>query len=167
VYAGPIPAPVHVPHAVPFVFVERLLEFDPPRARLLRRFTRNDALLQGYPVLPPSLVVEAMAQAAGVLITCMDERWTSGVLVGIDAFVMRGPVKVGDALILEVEMRRSHRAFHVVSGRALVAGAVRAEGRLTLSGETPDTEITGRGAAGVTGSDRDPGGPSSGGGRTG
>jgi len=135
-YSGPTPAPVHLPHGVPFLLVDRLLSFDPPTARLLHLVTRNDALLEGFPTIPPPLLVEAMAQAAGVLITCMDERWTRGILVGIDEFVFHEPVGMGAALVLEVRMRRSHGAFHVVSGRALVGGTLHAEGTLRLSGQT-------------------------------
>jgi 3-hydroxymyristoyl/3-hydroxydecanoyl-(acyl carrier protein) dehydratase len=114
-----------------------VLAVDGDGARVLRGVTRNDALLRGSPTLPPTLIVEAMAQAAGILIAGSNGTLTAGSLTAVDGFTFRGPVRSGDRLVLEVKLRRVHPPFYVVTGRALVEGEVRAEGKLTVSSEVP------------------------------
>ncbi len=126
-----------LPHAVPFLFVDRVISVGPEAARVLRGVTRNDALLRGHPTLPPTLIVEALAQAGGVLIASREPGVNAGLLTAVDDFVFRGAVRTGDRLILEVKLRRIHVPFFVVRGRALVGEDVRAEGKLTLSSEPP------------------------------
>jgi len=126
-----------LPHAVPFLFVDRVISVEQDGARVLRGVTRNDALLRGHPTLPPTLIVEALAQAAGILILSCKRGVKAGLLTAVDDFVFRGAVRNGDRLILEVKLRRVHAPFFVVRGRALVGGEVRAEGKLTLSSEPP------------------------------
>jgi 3-hydroxymyristoyl/3-hydroxydecanoyl-(acyl carrier protein) dehydratase len=129
--------PDSLPHAVPFLFVDRVLSVDAGGARVLRGATRNDALLQGRATLPPTLLVEAIAQAAGLLIASSDRTLSVGSLAGIDGFVFRGAVRSGDRVVLEVKLHRVHLPLYVVAGRALVDGEVKAEGRITLSTELP------------------------------
>ena len=124
-----------LPHAVPFLFVDRVISVEQDGARVLRGVTRNDALLRGHPTLPPTLIVEALAQAAGILILSCKRGVKAGLLTAVDDFVFRGAVRNGDRLILEVKLRRVHAPFFVVRGRALVGEQVRAEGKLTLSSE--------------------------------
>jgi 3-hydroxymyristoyl/3-hydroxydecanoyl-(acyl carrier protein) dehydratase len=129
--------PESLPHTVPFLFVDRVLSIDSDGARVLRGVTRNDALLRGRATLPPTLLVEALAQAAGLLIASSDPTLAAGSLAGIDGFVFRGAVRSGDRVVLEVKLHRVHLPLYVVAGRALVDGEVRAEGRITLSTELP------------------------------
>lgn len=126
-----------LPHAVPFLFVDKVISVSRDGARVLRGVTRNDALLRGYPTLPPTLIVEALAQAAGILVASHERGATAGSLTAVDGFVFSGEVRNGDRLILEVTLRRIRPPFFVVSGRALVDEEVRAEGRFTLSSEPP------------------------------
>lgn len=101
--------------------------------------TRNDSLLRGYPTMPPTLVVEALAQAAALLVA----RAPAGrsLLVGIDEFTFRAPVRVGEQLLLEVERRAGGGRVHRIAGRALVGGEVRAEGTLMLSQEAVSRSV--------------------------
>ena len=126
-----------LPHRVPFLFVDRVISVEEDVMRLLRGVTRNDALLRGHATLPPTLIVEALAQAAGVLIASREPGVTAGSLTAVDDFVFRGTVRSGDRLVLEVKLRRVRGPFFVVRGRALVDGEVCAEGKLTLSSEPP------------------------------
>jgi 3-hydroxyacyl-[acyl-carrier-protein] dehydratase len=126
-----------LPHTVPFLFVDRVLFIDDDGARVLRCVTRNDALLRGAAPLPAALVVEALAQAAGLLIKRIDPTVEAGALTGIDGFVFHGTVRHGDRVVLEVKLRRIHAPFYVVAARALVDGESLAEGRITLSTEQP------------------------------
>jgi len=120
---------------VPFVLVDRLTAFDGRTARLLKAVTRNDALLAGWPALPPTLILEAMAQAAGVLVAAVEQRTELLLLVAADDVSFHAPVQSGAQLVLEVTLERTRPPFYVVSARALVGEEVRAEGRLTLARE--------------------------------
>lgn len=122
-----------VPHAVPFLFVDRLLSMQPGRARVLRAVTRNDALLRGYETLPSTLVVEAVAQAAGVLIVETHGTKAAGALTAVDGFTFHGCIRSGDRMIVEVELRRTHPPFVSVAAKVFVAGEIRAQGKITLS----------------------------------
>jgi 3-hydroxyacyl-[acyl-carrier-protein] dehydratase len=126
-----------LPHRVPFLFADRVISIDSDGARIVRAVTRNDALLRGSPVLPATLIVEAMAQAAGVLIVGSYQTHGAGALIGIDDFVFHGPVRAGERLVLEVKVRRVRSPFYLVTGRALVDEDVRAEGQITVSTEAP------------------------------
>ncbi len=130
-------APRCLPHRVPFLFVDRVVTASKTGGRVLRVITRNDALLQGYPTVPPVLIVEALAQAAGVLVGTTEGIVATGFLSAVDDFVFYRPVRCGEQLILEVTLRRARGSFYAVRGRALVSDEVRAEGRLTLSRELP------------------------------
>jgi 3-hydroxymyristoyl/3-hydroxydecanoyl-(acyl carrier protein) dehydratase len=126
-----------LPHAVPFLFVDRVISVEQDGARVLRGVTRNDALLHGHATLPPTLMVEALAQAAGILLASCKRGLKAGLLTAVDDFVFRGAVRNGDRVILEVKLQRVRAPFFVVRGRALVGEEVRAEGNLTLWSEPP------------------------------
>lgn len=124
-----------LPHRVPFVLVDRVTAFDGRTARFLKGVTRNDALLEGWPVMPPTLILEAMAQAAGILAVGAEHRSELLLLVAADDVSFHAPVRCGEQLALEVTLERVRPPFYVVSARALVGAEMRAEGRLTLARE--------------------------------
>jgi 3-hydroxyacyl-[acyl-carrier-protein] dehydratase len=124
-----------LPHRVPFVLVDRVTAFNGRRARFLKAVTRNDALLAGWPTLPPTLILEAMAQAAGVLVARAEHCTELLLLVGADDVRFRAPVRSGAQLVLEATLERARPPFYIVSVKALVGGEARAEGRLTLARE--------------------------------
>lgn len=126
-----------LPHEIPFLFVDRVISVERDGACVLRGVTRNDALLRGHPTLPPTLIVEALAQAAGILIASSEKGLAAGSLTAIDGFTFGAAVRNGDRLVLEVRLRKARSPFFIVTGRALVDGEVRAEGKLTLSSEPP------------------------------
>jgi 3-hydroxymyristoyl/3-hydroxydecanoyl-(acyl carrier protein) dehydratase len=115
------------------VLVDRVIRVERDGARVLHAVTRNDALLRGHPTMPPTLIVEALAQAAGVLFASAEGTVAAGLLTAVDDFVFHGPVRTGEQLVLDVKLRRVHDPFFIVMGRALVGGEIRAEGKLTLS----------------------------------
>ncbi len=125
-----------LPHRYPFLLVDRIVEMDPPQRIVgLKNITMNEEFFQGHfpgaPVMPGVLILEALAQVAGVLLyrEMPDEDKCKKLIyfTGIENAKFRRPVVPGDQLRLEIELvyRRNH--FGKVSGRALVDGKLAAE----------------------------------------
>ncbi len=109
-----------LPHRYPFLLVDRVLECEPgKRIRALKNVTINEPFFPGHfphrPVMPGVMILEAMAQAAGILAfrtadVIPDEK-TRFFFVGIDAARFRKPVEPGDQLILKAEFQRAMRGI--------------------------------------------------------
>ncbi len=126
-----------LPHRYPMLLVDRALEVGEDRIVALKNVTFNEAFFQGhfpdYPVMPGVLIVEAMAQAAAVMMLRQieDRQGKIFFFTGIDACRFRRPVVPGDQLILEVEVRKRRPRFAVLHGVAKVDGEVAAEADLS------------------------------------
>ncbi len=102
--------PQALPHRYPFLLVDRVLELEPGRRIVaLKNVSYNEPFFQGHwpgrPIMPGVLIVEAMAQAAGVLIGHGAETGREALLASIDGVKLRRPVVPGDQLRLEVDER--------------------------------------------------------------
>jgi 3-hydroxyacyl-[acyl-carrier-protein] dehydratase len=129
-----------LPHRYPFSLVDRIVEYLPgKRAIGIKNVTFNEPHFQGHfpgrPVMPGVLIVEAMAQVGGVVLTQMDEI-DKGLFMfaGIDKVRFRRPVIPGDQLIMTVELLCiKRRRFGKMQGRAEVDGQLVSEGELMFS----------------------------------
>ena len=96
-----------LPHRYPFLLVDRILELEPDRIVGIKNVTTNEPFFVGhfpdFPVMPGVLIVEAMAQVAGVLVLKeMPDRASKVVLLaGIDNAKFRRPVRPGDQLRID------------------------------------------------------------------
>jgi 3-hydroxyacyl-[acyl-carrier-protein] dehydratase len=122
-----------LPHRYPFLMVDRVLEVVPRQSiRALKNVTINEPFFQGHfpgrPVMPGVLILEALAQAAGILvfksIDVIPDDTTRFYFVGIDDARFRRPVWPGDQLILHAEFLRAMRGIWKFATRAEVNGAV-------------------------------------------
>ena len=122
-----------LPHRYPFLLVDRVLELDPhKRLRAIKNVTINEPFFQGHfpghPVMPGVLVIEAMAQAAGLLTQLSEPPRGPGeeqplyYLVKVDKARFSRTVVPGDQLSLEVEQKRMLRRMGLYQCRALVDG---------------------------------------------
>jgi 3-hydroxyacyl-[acyl-carrier-protein] dehydratase len=125
-----------LPHRYPFLLVDRIVEMNPPQRIVgLKNVTMNEEFFQGHfpgaPVMPGVLILEAMAQVAGVMIyRDMPDEEKSRKLIyftGIENAKFRRPVVPGDQLLIEMELVHRRSNFGKMAGRALVEGKLAAE----------------------------------------
>ncbi|MCL6433226.1 MAG: 3-hydroxyacyl-ACP dehydratase FabZ [Leptolyngbyaceae cyanobacterium HOT.MB2.61] len=129
-----------LPHRYPFSLVDRIIEYVPgERAVGIKNVTFNEPHFQGHfpgrPIMPGVLIVEAMAQVGGVVLTQMkDVQEGLFMFAGIDKVRFRRPVVPGDQLVMTVELLWvKKRRFGKMQGRAEVDGQLVAEGELMFS----------------------------------
>ena len=125
-----------LPHRYPFLLVDRIEELETERVVGIKNVTVNEPFFAGhfpdYPVMPGVLIIEAMAQVAGVLVLSgiPDRKNKLVLLAGVDGAKFRKPVRPGDQLRMEMKVLRSRPTMAKVSGTATVDGAVVAEAEI-------------------------------------
>src|SRR5947207_5076897 len=129
-----------LPHRYPFLLVDRIVEYEPHKRVVgIKNVTLNEPFFQGHfpgaPVMPGVLIVEAMAQTAGVLmLASMPDRETKLVFfTGIDNARFRRPVVPGDQLRLELTVLRLRPRYIRLRGEAYVDGELVAEAEISSS----------------------------------
>jgi len=127
-----------LPHRYPFLLIDRVIEFEPTkRIVAIKNVTMNEPFFQGhfpgYPIMPGVLVVEAMAQAGGMIMMAeiADREKKLVVFTGIERAKFRRPVTPGDQLRIEVDVLSFRTRAGRIEGRALVDGKVACEATLT------------------------------------
>ncbi len=109
-----------LPHRYPFLLVDRVLECTPGKSiRAVKNVTINEHFFAGHfphrPVMPGVIIIEALAQAAGILafVTAgvMPDEHSRFFFVGIDKARFRRPVEPGDQLILKAELQRTFKGI--------------------------------------------------------
>ena len=123
-----------LPHGVSFRFVDRILEIVPgARAVALKNVTVDDPHLQGHfpgnPIMPGVLLVEAMAQASGLVLP----EGSSAVLAQIKEARFRRPVVPGDQVRIEAERLGGLGGLHRFAVKASVDGVAVAEAEIVLA----------------------------------
>jgi 3-hydroxyacyl-[acyl-carrier-protein] dehydratase len=117
-----------LPHRYPFLMVDRVIEMDPGKRIVgVKNVTINEPFFQGHfpghPVMPGVLIIEAMAQVAGILayLSSDDEiRKKVCYFMSIDNARFRKPVVPGDLLRLEMESTMNRRGIWGFNGKAYV-----------------------------------------------
>jgi 3-hydroxyacyl-[acyl-carrier-protein] dehydratase len=122
-----------LPHRYPMLLVDRILELEPERIVGIKNVTANEPFFTGhfpnFPVMPGVLIVEAMAQVAGVLVLkdIPDRANKLVFLAGIDNAKFRRPVLPGDQLRIEMKVIKRKASVAKMHGQATVDGALVAE----------------------------------------
>ncbi|MCP4747075.1 MAG: 3-hydroxyacyl-ACP dehydratase FabZ [Desulfobacteraceae bacterium] len=128
----------NLPHRYPFLLVDRILNLEPGKSVTgLKNVTMNEPFFRGHfpkkPIMPGVLIVEAMAQTAGVLAVKTMAEEGSGVLMyfmGMDNVKFRKQVVPGDQLIMELEIIKQRSKIMKFTGLAKVDEQVAVEAQL-------------------------------------
>jgi 3-hydroxyacyl-[acyl-carrier-protein] dehydratase len=127
-----------LPHRYPFLLIDRIVEFErTKRLVAIKNVTINEPFFQGHfpdhPIMPGVLVIEAMAQAGGIIMMYELEDRLSKLVVftGIERAKFRRPVTPGDQVRIEVEVLAFRSRAGRIQGRALVDGKLACEATLT------------------------------------
>jgi beta-hydroxyacyl-ACP dehydratase FabZ len=137
-----------LPHRYPMLLVDRIIEMDHERIVGIKNVTANEPFFSGhfpgFPVMPGVLIVEAMAQTAGVLILGQipDRENKLVFLASVERAKFRQPVVPGDQLRLEAVVLKNKVSVAKIAAKALVDGHVVAEAELmcSLRNKTPEPE---------------------------
>jgi len=127
-----------LPHRYPFLLVDRIIEYDSGKRVVgIKNVTLNEPFFAGHypgaPVMPGVLIVEAMAQTAGVMMLAnLPDRESKLVFfTGIDGAKFRRPVVPGDQLRLELTVLRLRPRYIKLRGEAYVEGELVAEAEIS------------------------------------
>ena len=128
-----------IPHRFPFLLVDRILEMEVgTRAVGVKNVTINEPFFQGHfpdrPIMPGVLVLEALAQVAGLCILSMPaHQGRIPYFTGLDSVHFRKPIVPGDQIRLEIDVEKIRGNMGRIRGRAVVDGHMAAEGVLKFT----------------------------------
>jgi 3-hydroxyacyl-[acyl-carrier-protein] dehydratase len=127
-----------LPHNYPFLLIDRIVEIEPGKRIVgIKNVTYNEPFFPGHfpgrPIMPGVLIVEAMAQTAGVLAFKSipeEEQGRPVFFLGLDNVRFRKPVTPGDQLRMELEITKHRQAIWGFRGKSYVDGKLVAEADL-------------------------------------
>lgn len=127
-----------MPHRYPMLLVDRIISTEENRVVGIKNVTCNEPFFQGHfsghPVMPGVLIIESMAQVAGVFILSkLDKEGFIPFFLGIDNARFRKPVVPGDQLVTEVTILKAKPRICRVKAESKVDGEVAAEAELLFS----------------------------------
>jgi len=129
----------YLPHRYPFLLIDRVIEIKGDESGVgIKNVTINEPQFQGHfparPVMPGVLMIEAMAQTAGVIAMHAQgaaERPKSVYFVTIDKAKFRKPVGPGDRIEFHMTKTSQKRSIYWYQGRAIVDGALVCEAEIS------------------------------------
>lgn len=121
-----------LPHRPPFLLIDKIIEFiDNDRVVAIKSVTINETFFQGHfpnrPIMPGVLILEAMAQAGGILALASSEGSPKGTylfIVGADQVKWKRPVVPGDQMRIEMIFRKRKKPLWFLDGTVTVDGAL-------------------------------------------
>ena len=141
----PLPMPLDysaieriLPHRYPFLLVDRVTEFEPDKRIVgVKNVSFNERTLAQTaegPVLPPTILTEAVAQVGAIMILSKPENREKLIFfMGIERVRYRKPVRPGDVVVIEAAVKRLRSRMGVLQGVARVNGVVVVEGTMTFA----------------------------------
>ena len=128
-----------LPHRYPFLLVDRITEFEVDKRIVgIKNVSFNEKYLSyvtgGRPVMPPTILTEAIAQDGAIMILAKPEnRGRLPFFAGIERVRYRRPVHPGDVVIIEAEVLRLRSRMGRLKGTARVDGKIAVQGTMTFA----------------------------------
>lgn len=128
-----------IPHRYPFLLVDKVIELEPGKKAVgVKNVTVNEPFFQGhfpdYPIMPGVLIVEALAQTAGIAVAVQEEnKGKLGVFASIESMKFKYQVQPGDVLTLEAEILVAKLGVVKAKVKASVGDKVAAEGEIKFA----------------------------------
>lgn len=128
-----------LPHRYPFLLVDRIIEFEPDKRIVgIKNVSLNERYLSHSsgerPVLPPTILTEAVAQVGAIMILAKPENREKLIyFMGIERVRYRCPVHPGDVVLIEARVQRLRGRMGVLHGVARVDDRVVVEGTMTFA----------------------------------
>ncbi|MDE3155843.1 MAG: 3-hydroxyacyl-ACP dehydratase FabZ [Acidobacteriota bacterium] len=128
-----------LPHRYPFLLVDRITEFELDKRIVgIKNVSLNERYLSpvedGLPVLPPTILTEAVAQVGAIMILSKPENREKLIFfMGIEKVRYRRPVHPGDVVEIEATVRRLRSRMGLLRGVARVDGKIVVEGTMTFA----------------------------------
>ena len=128
-----------LPHRYPFLLVDRITEFEEDKRIVgIKNVSLNERYLShatdGLPVLPPTILTEAVAQVGAILVLAKPEnRQRLPFFAGIERVRYRRPVYAGDVVVIEANVVRLRSRMGLLKGVARVDGRAVIEGTMTFA----------------------------------
>jgi len=128
-----------LPHRYPFLLVDRITEFEVDKRIVgVKNVSYNEKYLsygaEGQPVMPPTILTEAIAQVGAIMILAKPEnRGRLPFFAGIERVRYRRPVRPGDVVIIEAEVLRLRSRMGRLKGTARVDGKIAVQGTMTFA----------------------------------
>ena len=126
----------HLPHRYPFLLVDRIIDIQPGKGITgIKNVTFNEPFFQGHfpgqPIMPGVLIIEAMAQVAGIAAFSSGMEGKAVYFMSIEKAKFRRPVVPGDQLRLEIKVLQQRGNVWKFSGAATVEGKLASEADFT------------------------------------
>jgi 3-hydroxyacyl-[acyl-carrier-protein] dehydratase len=128
-----------LPHRYPFLLVDRITEFEPDKRIVgIKNVSHDEHILfrrpGERPVLPPTILTEAVAQVGAILILSKPENRDRLIFfMGIDRIRYRRPVHPGDVVVIEANVLRLRSRMGTLKGAGRVNGKVVLDGTMTFA----------------------------------
>lgn len=124
-----------LPHEAPFLLLDRILAIDGATGRFSKGITGTDPLVGPRGELSPLLMVEAMAQGAGIVLAARDPslRGRGAMLAAIDRCEVNGVAQAGEVLEVEITVVRRYATMARVRGRTQVGARPCVSAEITLA----------------------------------
>jgi 3-hydroxyacyl-[acyl-carrier-protein] dehydratase len=128
-----------LPHRYPFLLVDRIVEFEPDKRVVgIKNVSLNERYLSHQPgqppVLPPTILTEAVAQVGAIMILAKPENRERLIFfMGIEKVRFRRPVHPGHVVVIEATVKRLRSRMGLLKGVARVDGKVVVEGTMTFA----------------------------------
>ncbi|MFZ2196524.1 MAG: 3-hydroxyacyl-ACP dehydratase FabZ [Thermodesulfovibrionales bacterium] len=126
----------HLPHRYPFLLVDRIIDLQPGKSITgIKNVTFNEPFFQGHfpgqPIMPGVLIIEAMAQVAGIAAFSSGMEGKAVYFMSIEKAKFRRPVVPGDQLRIEIKVLQQRGNVWKFSGAATVDGKLASEADFT------------------------------------